>query len=269
MKHKNLLKDEHSSLQSESTLKQNLSCHYCYGGNMKLFLKYGLMLLWSIVLSVALSACVDTDSGTIPLVDERTSTKFVNLANVGTMSVAVDGGAVASVAYGSASEYLSVATGVRNYAFTYGSTRDTLTTALAHDSKYSVFSVYEPLNGDANRSYNFIFERRTYAGTQTYVPQAALVRFINLSHDTAATSISFKIIDTVAATADILQSAIGFGTGTAYYQIDIAQSPQFIVYNRYRDTLATRVALIEGRCSVVLFGNKMGNTMQVKVYKED
>jgi hypothetical protein len=263
------LMDNHSSLQSKSTLKQNLSCHYCYGGNMKLFLKYGLVLLWSIVLSVYISGCIDTSSGTIPTVDLRTSAKFVNLANLGTMNVNVDGGTVASVGYGLASDYLSLATGVRNFAFTYGSNRDTLTTALAHDSKYSIFSVYDPLNGDTNRTYNFIYERRTYPGTQTYVPQAALVRFINLSHDTTATSVSFKIIDTVTATADILQSAMGFGSGTNYYQIDIAHSPQFLVYNRYRDTLATGVALTEGRCSVVLFGNKKGNTLQVKVYKED
>jgi hypothetical protein len=261
--------DNHSSLQSESTLKQNLSCYYCYGGNMKFILKYGLMLLWSIVLSVYLSGCIDTDSGTIPTVDQRTPTKFVNLANLGTMNVNVDGGTIANVAYGSASDYLSLATGVRNFIFTYGTRVDTLTTALAHDSKFSVFSVYDPLNGDINRTYNFVFERRTYPGTQTYIPQTSLIRFINLSHDTTAASVSFKIIDTVAATADILQSAIGFGTATTYYQINIANSPQFLVYNSYRDTLAARVALAEGRCSVVLFGNKRGGTLQVKVYKED
>lgn len=236
---------------------------------MKLFLKYGLMLLWSIVLSVTISGCIDTSSGTIPTVDLRTSTKFVNLANLGTMNVNVDGGTVASVGYGVASDYLSLATGVRNFVFTYSTRVDTLTTALAHDSKYSVFAVYDPLNGDTIRTYNFIFERRTYPGTQTYIPQAALVRFINLSHDTTAASVSFKFIDTVAATADILQSAIGFGTATTYYQIDIANSPRFSVYNVYRDTLAARVALAEGRSSVVLFGNKQGNTLQVKVYKED
>jgi hypothetical protein len=236
---------------------------------MKFFLKYGSMLFWSIVFSIYLNGCVDTDSGTIPTVDLRTSTKFINLSNLGTMNVNVDGGNVASVNYGLASEYLSLATGVRNFTFAYTSTTDTLTTALAHDSKYSVFAVYDPLNGDIVRSYNFIFERRTYPGSQTYIPQAALVRFINLSHDTVATSVSFKIIDTDVTTTDILQSAIGFGSGTAYYQVNIVQSPQFLVYNQYSDTLTAPTALAEGRYSVVLFGNKQGGTLQVKVYQED
>jgi hypothetical protein len=236
---------------------------------MKVILKYGSMLVWSMVFVVFLSGCVDTDSGTIPTVDLRTTTKFVNLSNLGTMNVTVDGQNVASVGYGLASDYLELATGVRNFKFIYSNRIDTLTTALAHDSKFSIFSVYDALNGDTSRAYNFIYERRTYPGVQTYVPQAALVRFINLSHDTTATGISFKIIDTVAATADVLQSAIGFGTATAYYQIDLATSPQYSVYNRYKDTLAARVALTEGRYSLVLFGNKKGNTLQVKAFKED
>ena len=236
---------------------------------MKLILNYGSMLVWSMVCGVLLGGCVDTDSGTIPTVDLRTTTKFVNLSNLGTMSVTVDGQSVASVGYGLASEYLELATGVRNFRFVYGSQIDTFATALAHDSKYSVFSVFDALNGDTSRAYNFIFERRTYPGVQTYVAQAALVRFINLCHDTTATGIAFKIIDTVASTSDILQTAIGFGAATAYYQVNLAASPRYSVYNRYNYLLADRVALTEGRYSLVLFGNKKGNTLQVKAFKED
>jgi hypothetical protein len=95
------------------------------------------------------------------------------------------------------------------------------------------------------------------------------VRFLNFSRDTTATSISFTITDTVAATPNILQSALGFTSSTPYFQVDIGGAPSFTVYNRYRDTLAARVALTEGRFSVVLFGNKLGSTLKVNVYKED
>jgi hypothetical protein len=236
---------------------------------MKGCLKYGSMLLWSVIFSLCLCSCVDTDSGTIPTVDLRTSTKFVNLSNLGGMNVTVDGGAVASVNYELATDYLSLATGVRTFVFAYGSARDTLITALGHDSKCSIFSVYDPLNGDSARGYYLAYERRTYAGTEPYTPHNAFVRFLNFSRDTTATSISFKITDTVAATPDILQSAMGYTSSTPYYQVDIGGLPRFTVYNRYRDTLASQVALTEGRYSVVLFGNKQGSTLKVNVYKED
>jgi len=236
---------------------------------MRYCVKYGLVLLWSIVSMLYFSGCINTDSGSVDPVDLRTATKFVNLSNLGTMNVIVDGGSLAQVGYGGASDYLSLATGTRTFNFVYDSKVDTLITALAHDTKYSVFSVFEPLNGDTACWYNFAFERRTYPGTQTFVPQAALVRFIHLSRDTAAASVTFKLIDTVSATADVIQSALTFGTATSYFQASLAHLPRFLVYNRYGDTLAAPVALSEGRFSVVLFGNKLGSTLQVQVFQED
>jgi hypothetical protein len=236
---------------------------------MRLFLKFGLALLWSIALALYLSGCVDVDNTNIAPVDQRSTTRFINLSTLGTVSINVDGGVVASTDYASASNYLSIAAGARRFKFSYNNVEDTLTTALSHDMKYSIFCVYDPLNGDTARSYGFITERRTYTGSQTYVPQAALVRFINLSHDTTAASVTFKLIDTVAATEDTVQSDIAYGGATPYIQANLVNQPQFLVYNLFNDTLAVPTTLAEGRFSVVLFGNKLGSTLEVKVYKED
>jgi len=237
---------------------------------MRLFLKFGLALLWSIALAFYLSGCVDVDNTNIAPVDQRSTTRFINLSStLGTVSIKVDGGVVASIGYESASDYLNIAAGARKFKFSYNNVEDTLTTALSHDMKYSVFCVYDPLNGDTARSYSFASERRTYTGTQAYVPGSALVRFINLSRDTTAASVTFKLIDTVAATEDTVQSDIAFGGATPYIQANIVNRPQFLVYNLLNDTLAVPTNLTEGRFSVVLFGNKLGSTLEVKVYKED
>jgi hypothetical protein len=237
---------------------------------MRLFLKFGLALLLSIVLALYLSGCVDVDSPNITPVDQRSTTRFINLSStLGTMSVNVDGNVVASTGYALASNYLSIASGTRTFIFSYNNAADTLVTALSHDMKYSVYCVYDPLNGDRVRTYSFASERRTYAGTQAFVPQAALVRFINLSNDTTAASVTFALTDTVAATADSVQSDIAYGGSTPYIRANIVNQPQFTVYNQYHDVLAAPTTLAEGRFSVVLFGNKLGSTLEVKVYKED
>lgn len=185
------------------------------------------------------------------------------------MNINVDGSVVASMGYKSTSDYLSIASGARTFIFSYSNAADTVITALGHDMKYSVFCVYDPLNGDKVRSYYFSSERQTYTGTQKFVPQAALVRFINLSKDTTAASVTFKLINSVDATQDSVLDGIAYGEATPYIQANIANQPQFTVYNNFNNILAVPTALTEGRFSVVLFGNKQGSTLEVKVYQED
>lgn len=85
---------------------------------MKLFLKFGLTLLLSIVLTFYIIGCVETDNPAISTVDQRTNVKFVNLSNLGTsMNVNIDGNSVAAVSYGAASSYLDLAAGTRTFVF--------------------------------------------------------------------------------------------------------------------------------------------------------
>jgi hypothetical protein len=233
---------------------------------MKLFLKFGLTLLLSIVLTFYIIGCVETDNPAISTVDQRTNVKFVNLSNLGaSMNVNVDGNSVAAVSYGAASSYLDLAAGTRTFVFAYSTKTDTVQRALDPNAKFSVFCVYEPLNGDLVRTYYFSMERQTYSGTVTYIPQKVLVRFLNLTNDTAATNVNVVLSDTSDHTATIPS-----GGNTTYIQSDLSANPSFVINGRFNNTLVTKTDLsAEGRYAVVLSGNKLANSLHATVFKED
>ncbi|MCX6120272.1 MAG: hypothetical protein NTX44_01480 [Ignavibacteriales bacterium] len=233
---------------------------------MKLFLKFGLTLLLSIVLTFYIIGCVETDNPAISTVDQRTNVKFVNLSNLGTsMNVNIDGNSVAAVSYGAASSYLDLAAGTRTFVFAYGTKSDTVQRALDPNAKFSVFSVYEPLNGDLVRTYYFSMERQTYSGSVTYVPQKVLVRFLNLTNDTTATNVNVVLSDTSDHS-----TTVAIGGNTAYIQSDLSANPSFVINGRFNNTLVTKTLLsAEGRYAVVLSGNKVANSLHATVFKED
>ena len=233
---------------------------------MKLFLKFGLTLLLSIVLTFYIIGCVNTDNPAISTVDQRTNVKFVNLSNLGaSMNVNVDGNSVAAVSYGAASSYLDLAAGTRTFVFAYGTKSDTMQRALDPNAKFSIFSVYEPLNGDLVRTYYFSMERQTYSGSVTYVPQKVLVRFLNLTNDTAATNVNVVLSDTSDHIA-----TLATGGNTTYIQSDLSANPSFVINGRFNNTLVTKTDLsAEGRYAVVLSGNKLANSLHATVFKED
>jgi hypothetical protein len=237
---------------------------------MKLFLKFGLTLLLSIVLTFYIIGCVETDNPAISTVDQRTNVKFVNLSNLGaSMNVNVDGNSVAAINYGAASSYLDLAAGTRTFVFAYGTKSDTVQRALDPNAKFSVFSVYEPLNGDLVRTYYFSMERQTYSGSVTYVPGAVLVRFLNLTNDTTTTNAKFIVSDTVTATHDSL-TTITNGGNSVYIQMSLSASPNFVIQGRFNNTLVAKTQLsAEGRYAVVLSGNMLANSLHATVFKED
>lgn len=244
---------------------------------MKIFRKFGLTIFWVIVLTFYIDGCVDVDNPNAQPVDLRTSVKFVNLTNIGTtMNVAVDGSSPFNVNYSSESSYMNLPTGVRSFAFTYGSVLDTMHRALEPNAKCTFFSVYDASNGDASRAYILAFERHTYAGTVAFVSQSVLVRFINLSNDTAAANVTFTLqnahfpSDTVGQAArDSLTSGISFSGATPYLQTVLSTNPQFLVTSGFGATLGGPTSLSEGRYTVVLFGSSAASTLQTKVLKED
>jgi hypothetical protein len=233
---------------------------------MKLFLKFGLTLLLSIVLTFYIIGCVETDNPAISIMDQRSNVKFVNLSNLGaSMSINVDGNSVAAVNYGAASSYLDLAAGTRSFIFAYGARVDTLQKALDPNAKLSVFSVYEPLNGDVARTYYFSIERQTYSGSVSFIPQKVLVRFLNLTNDTTANNVNVVLTDTSDHT-----TTVPIGGITSYIQSDLSANPSFVINGRFNNTLVTKTSLsAEGRYAVVLSGNKVANSLHATVFKED
>jgi hypothetical protein len=137
--------------------------------------------------------------------------------------------------------------------------------ALDPNAKFSIFSVYEPLNGDLVRTYYFSMERQTYSGSVTYIPQKVLVRFLNLTNDTAATNVNVVLSDTSDHIA-----TLATGGNTTYIQSDLSANPSFVINGRFNNTLVTKTDLsAEGRYAVVLSGNKLANSLHATVFKED
>ncbi|MGD0591362.1 MAG: hypothetical protein ABSA44_11290 [Bacteroidota bacterium] len=242
---------------------------------MKLFLKFGSAIVVCVTLAFYFNGCVKVDNPVASSVDIRTSVKFVDLANNGsTMSVSVDGISVGSFAFQNYSGYVDLPAGGRKFAFTYGTTVDTVKQAIAPDYKSSFFSIQQ--TGDTSRTYAIFYERVTYSGAVTFVPRNVLVRFINLSSDTATTiksGVNFHLtgvmVDTVVT--DSSTAALGFLKSSSYIQAPLTNAPKYYIVGAQEDTLvsASAVSLSEGRYSVVLYGSKTASNLQSIILKED
>ncbi len=243
---------------------------------MKLFLKFGLAILWSIVLTFYVPGCVNVNDADVANVDLRTQIRFVDLANNGSpMNVTVDGSAVPAVTYGLGSSYQNLPAGTRTFIFTYGSAADTIRKAIDPNMQCTYYSVFEPANGDASRSYLLVNERQTYSGTVATVPGHVIVRFVNFSNDTATTGpggldfhLTYVTPDTVAH--DTAATALTFKSATPYYNVAIADGPQYHILSSRGDTVnAATAPTTQGRYSIVLYGSRTASTLQIKVFQED
>ena len=240
---------------------------------MKLFLKFGLAILWGIVLTFYVPGCVNVNDADVTNVDLRTQIRFVDLANNGSsMNVAVDGSTVTTVTYGLGSQYLNLPAGTRTFIFTYGSAADTMRKAIDPNIQCTFYSIFESANGDASRSYLLVNERQTFVGGVT--PQHAIVRFINFSNDTATTGpggtdfhLTFVTPDTVAH--DDSLTAMAFKSATPYYDVALSDSPQYYILSSRGDTVQAAALTTQGRFSIVLYGSQSASTLQIKVFQED
>jgi hypothetical protein len=236
-------------------------------------LKFVVML--SAVLALYLVGCVEVNNPNITPINFQSSVRFVNLANTGnSMVVNVDksGTATATVAFQAASAYYSLPSGSRFFSFTYGATNDTLRTPLTPDYKYTYFSVFEPTNGDAARTYALVAERNTYTGTKAFPAGSQKVQFFNMSSDTTPTVSGGLTFHLMTATWDTSNaSALGFNSASPYWSAPTANSPQFMVVGSAGDTLipATPVGAGDGSFGVVFSGSKAANSWSAKVFKED
>jgi hypothetical protein len=242
---------------------------------MKLFLKFGSAVVVCVTLAFYFNGCVKIDNPAAPPVDIRSTVKFINLANNGSqMNVKVDGNSVASVSFTNASSYIDVPSGGRNFVFTYGPKVDAVSQVVAAYYKVSYFAIQQA--GDTGVTYALYYERNTYSGVVTFIPQDILVRFINLSSDTAGTiksGVSFHLTGAQqdTSTQDTVTAALAYLKSSTYYQAPLSKAPKYSIIGANNDILvgATAVSLTEGRFTVVLYGSKTANTLQSIIFKED
>lgn len=242
-------------------------------------MKHSAMLKFTIfvvvVVALLLGGCVNVTDPVLSTQDFRSTVRFVNFANYAgaSMSVSIDHSTAttATAAFQSASSYYDLPAGSRFWSFSYGGTTDTLHQALTPNTQYTYYSEYEPTNGDQATSYVLVSERRTFTGTVPYPAGQQVVRFINLSSDTAATVIGGLEFDLMTADTSISATGLAFGAQTPYYTLPVSGSPQYMVVGAAGDTLmtATSVAAAEGRYSVVFTGSQAGSGWHVNVFKEN
>ncbi|HEY6951188.1 MAG TPA: DUF4397 domain-containing protein [Bacteroidota bacterium] len=236
-------------------------------------LKFAVMMF--AVLALYLGGCVDVNNPDVQAVDYRASLKFVNFANMGNpMVVTIDKAATtaASVTYQNASTYLNLPAGTRFFSFAYGTTVDTLRKALTPNYKYTMFGVNDlSLPGDTVRTYILSSERASAA--PAFVAGSQIVRFYNLSMDTAATVSGGLTFHLLTATSDTSNDTplVFPGVSKYYYPAKTAQSPQFMIVGAAGDTLVqpTTVGSGDGRFGVVFTGSQTASSWSAKVFKED
>jgi hypothetical protein len=236
---------------------------------MRLSQKMWLAVLFCAAMSLYINGCIDVDNSAVSPVDIRSSVRFINLSNNGSaMDVKVDGSTVANIGYSNASSYVDLPAGTRNFIFSFGAVADTFRAAIPNNYKSSYFSIFESAAGDTKRTYVLASERQTYAGLTAFTPGNLLVRFINLSEDTAAAvigGVNFRLVSSaIDSTTDVLK----FSKGSGYITVPVSSSPQFQVLGTDASTIiqSTAVSSSEGRYTVVLYGC---GAVQAKVFQED
>jgi len=247
------------------------------GGNMKLFLKFGSAIVVCVALAFYFNGCVNVDNPAAPTADIRSTVRFVDLANNGaSMVVSVDGNSVGAIAFPTFSGYVDLPAGGRKIVCTYGSVNDTVSQAIAPNYKASLFSIQQ--TGDISRTYALYYERETYSGVVKFVSGNVLVRFINLSSDTAATikgGVKFHLtgVNLNTVVKDSSTAALVFLKAASYCQAPIANAPQYYIIGAAGNILvqasAATALSTEGRYSVVLYGSKTANNLNSIILKED
>ena len=222
--------------------------------------RIGLAVFLFVGLVVSMFGCLNVDQPNVPPTNFTSNVKFVDLANTGTNMVATfdNGTSAATLTYGNNSAYVTMPAGSRRMKFVYGATTDTLRQAFASYGQYTYFSVFDPANGDVARTY--ISFGQSYTFSSAGVVDTALVRFINLSTDTAfsfASGMDFMLGGKSVATG------VAFGQVAGYFKVPAGNS-NYEVFATSADTtggtpLISTTTLSglasQGRYSIVVYGN--------------
>jgi hypothetical protein len=241
---------------------------------MKHSAMFKFAVIMSAVLALYLGGCVEVNNPDVRPTDLRSTVRFVNFANMpNSMAVILDRSAAttATVTFQNSSSYMDLPAGPRFWSFVYGGTTDTLHHALTPSTQYTYYSEYEPTNTDTVRTYVLVSERRTFSGAVPFPSGAQVVRFINLSSDTAATVLGGLTFHFMYGTTDTTSDPLTFASASDYYQTPASNSPQFSIVGASGNTLvpATAVGAAAGRYSVVFTGSQAASSWQAKVFQEN
>ena len=229
------------------------------------------------VVALSLGGCVKVNSPDVGATDFRASVRFanfVNLAGAGTMTVNVDksSSTTATVTLDQVSSpYSDLPAGARFFQFNYGGTSDTLHLALTAYTQYTMYSEFEPQNGDAARSYMLVPERRTFTGAVPFPADTQVVRLVNMSTDTAADVSGGLTFTFKGGSTDTMSDPVAFGSASPYYQAAASSNPQYTIVGATGTVIqaATTVGAAAGRYSVVFVGSQAAGTWQAIVFKEN
>ncbi|MGB6064402.1 MAG: DUF4397 domain-containing protein, partial [Desulfomonilaceae bacterium] len=123
--------------------------------------------------------------------------------------------------------------------------------------QFTYFSVFEPQNGDAARKYLLVGQ--TYTQSAAGVKDTALVRFFNLSSDTASDFSAGLDYELGAGASAQTVSGLTYPGWTTYLKVPAGNSSYSVFVDQTGDTLVNNSQLTGlqslGRYSVVIYGN--------------
>ncbi len=229
---------------------------------MKHTVGVGLIGFIMIGLTVSLSGCLNVDSADVPPTNYLSKVIYVDLANTGTsMAVSYDDISVASLNYGGHSTLDTIPSGSRRMKFSYGAATDTLRQGFASMYQYTYFSIFDPANGDAGRTY--LLAGVGYTRGSQGVKDTALVRFFNLSSDTVSDFSGGMDFTLGAASLGLGATGVAYENYTGYMKVPAGNS-SYEVFATNADTtggtpLIPTTSLnglqSDGEYSVVVYGN--------------
>jgi len=227
----------------------------------------------TIGLIVGIAGCVNVNNTNVPVTNVQDPVTFVNLSGgTSAMSVQVNGSAVASgISFGSASAYANVPAGIEKYSFSYGGAPDTLAQRLDGQKVYTVVGVSDPSIGVTTRTYYFYSTRNTF--DVTGVKDSILVRFVNMSLDTAATMLGgadFHL--SIGSASDSTMAAGVLSTGSAGpFLVAASANPKYSILSSADGSSIVTATALNGtggsRYTVILYGS--GANIKTLVLKEN
>ncbi len=236
----------------------------------------GALILFVIA---SFAGCVNVNDTNVPVTNYTSEMKFVNLSDAaGSVTVVIDSvnnpvTPQFSVNYGpsNATAYLTVLSGVRRFRFSFGTaTIDTFAQGVISEKKYSCFVTSDGSVGVTKRTYSFVPERYTFSSTG--VKDSILVRFINMSADTAANFVGgVYFVLTIGTKDSSLADPITYASASEYLQVAASSNPKYTVLGADETTALFDHVSLNGqamsRYSVLIYGS--GSNLKSTVLKED
>ncbi|NIV95496.1 DUF4397 domain-containing protein [candidate division KSB1 bacterium] len=224
-------------------------------------LKTTLVVACLCVVTTVFLGCVDllTESPEFP--DFRTETRFIQAdPALGSTQIMVDGSAVGTVDFQSATNYMDLPAGSRQMQVQ--GDPEPVSVALESDAKVTV--VVFPRPGGEGARFRAFKERQTFASPPDTTGQ---VRFISAGVDTGGAGVTYDIVD--ASDSTVVASSLSFRSNSGYLNFPSGSHTFGVVLHDTQDILATAdVTLSNGqRNTAVIFGDQ--TTLSFEAFLDD